>query len=161
MLEIVLNKVNKNFGNKQLLKNVSFEIKTNERVALIGQNGCGKTTILKMIAKEENISSGDIFIRKDAKVGILTQQPDPKLYDFIVKDILYSAFEKVNKLKEKLDIEEEKLSSTTDKELEKAIERYTKLQEEYIRLGGYEIDSKIPANGDQEDLYLTPWCLDG
>ena len=143
MLEIVLNKVSKNFGNKNLLKNVSFEIKTNERVALIGQNGCGKTTILKMIAKEENVSDGDIFIRKDAKVGILTQQPDPQLSNFVVKDILYNAFDKINKLKEKLDIEEKRLYTLTDKELEKSIEKYTRLQDEYIRLGGYEIDSKI------------------
>lgn len=143
MLEIVLNKLSKNFGNKQLLKNISFEIKTNERVALIGQNGCGKTTILKMIAKEENPTSGDVFIRKDAKVGILTQQPDPRLYDYVVKDILYNSFEKINKLKERLDNEEQKMYTTIDKELEKAIEKYTKLQEEYIRLGGYEIDSKI------------------
>lgn len=143
MLEIVLNKVSKNFGNKNLLKNVSFEIKTSERVALIGQNGCGKTTILKMIAKEENVSDGDIFIRKDAKVGILTQQPDPQLSNFVVKDILYNAFDKINKLKEKLDIEEKRLYTLTDKELEKSIEKYTRLQDEYIRLGGYEIDSKI------------------
>lgn len=143
MLEIVLNKVSKNFGNKNLLKNVSFEIKTNERVALIGQNGCGKTTILKMSAKEENVSNGDIFIRKDAKVGILTQQPDPQLSNFVVKDILYNTFDKINKLKEKLDIEEKRLYTLTDKELEKSIEKYTRLQDEYIRLGGYEIDSKI------------------
>ena len=45
MLEIVLNKISKNYGNKKILKNINFEIKTNEKVALIGQNGCGKTTI--------------------------------------------------------------------------------------------------------------------
>ena len=49
MIEIGLNKVNKNFGFNKLLTDVSFEIKTNERVALIGSNGCGKTTTLKMI----------------------------------------------------------------------------------------------------------------
>ena len=143
MLEIVLNKLSKSFGNKQLLKNINFEIKTNERVALIGQNGCGKTTILKMIAKEDNPTSGDIFIRKDARVGILTQQPDSRLNDYIVKDILYNSFSNINKLKEKLDNEEQKMYTTTDKELEKSIEKYTKLQEEYIKLGGYEVDSKI------------------
>ena len=64
MLEIVLNKVSKNYGNKIVLKNINFEIKTKERVALIGQNGCGKTTIFKMILNEEKPTTGDIFIKK-------------------------------------------------------------------------------------------------
>ena len=42
MIELGINKVSKQFGNKKVLKDISFEIKTNEKVALIGQNGCGK-----------------------------------------------------------------------------------------------------------------------
>lgn len=143
MLEIVLNKINKSYGNKQVLKNINFEIKTNEHVALIGQNGCGKTTILKMIGKVENPTSGDIFIRKDASIGILTQQPNPKLNDIKVEEIINSSFTEILNIKEKLKVEEEKMLSAKDKELEKAILKYTKLQDEFIRLGGYEIESKI------------------
>ena len=70
MLEIVLNKISKNYGNKKILKNINFEIKTNEKVALIGQNGCGKTTIFKLILKEETPTSGNVFINKDSKINI-------------------------------------------------------------------------------------------
>ena len=84
MLEIVFNNVCKNFGNKKLLNDINLEIKTGEKIGLIGPNGCGKTTILKMIMKEENQTSGDIFIRKDATIGFLSQYPDVKLNDYLV-----------------------------------------------------------------------------
>ena len=90
MLEIVLNNVSKNYGNKQILRKVNFEIKTNEKVALIGPNGCGKTTILRMISKIENPTSGEVFTRKDAKIEILSQYPDSSLDELIVKDIILS-----------------------------------------------------------------------
>ena len=57
MIEISFNKVNKSFGFGNILENLNFEIKTNEKIALIGQNGCGKSTILKLINKEELPSS--------------------------------------------------------------------------------------------------------
>ena len=143
MIEIGLNKVEKSFGNKKVLKNISFEVKTNEKVALIGQNGSGKTTLLKLISKEDNPTSGEITIRKDATIAVLEQKPKVEWNNIIVKDILYSSFEKINELEKKLKIEEEKLSTATDKDLEKVIKRYTNLQEEFISLGGYEINSKV------------------
>lgn len=143
MLEIVLNKLKKNFGNKEVLKEISFEIKTGEHVAIIGQNGCGKSTILKLISKEETPNSGDVFIRKDATIGILTQQPKVELNEFTVTEILYSSFKKINELKEKLDQEEKRMLTATGKDLEKAINKYSKLQEEFIAIGGYEVASKV------------------
>ena len=143
MLEIVCNKVNKNFGNKEVLKDINFEIKTNEKIALIGQNGCGKTTLLKLIAKNDTPTSGDIFVRKDASIGILTQQPNNEWNEQLVKDIIYSSLTDINILKEKLKQEEEKMLNSTDDKLNKCIEKYTKLQDEFIKIGGYEIDSKI------------------
>lgn len=143
MIEIGLNKLSKSFGNKQVLKEVSFEVKTGEHVALIGQNGCGKTTILKLISKEESPTSGDIFIRKDATIGVLEQKPKVEWFELIVEDILYSSFKKVNELQEKLKVEEEKLSTTEGEALDRAINRYTKLQDEFIRIGGYEVTSKV------------------
>ena len=143
MLEIVFNNVCKNFGNKKLLNDINLEIKTGEKIGLIGPNGCGKTTILKMIMKEENQTSGDIFIRKDATIGFLSQYPDVKLNDYLVKEILIDSFDKVNELKRKLLEEEKNLYLYTDEKLEKCIARYTRIQEEYMNAGGYEVDSKI------------------
>ena len=143
MLEVVLNKVSKNYGNKIVLKNINFEIKTKERVALIGQNGCGKTTIFKMILNEEKPTTGDIFIKKNSKVGFLSQYPNESLSDEIVEDIIYSSFIELNRLKENMEKEEKLMSKLSGKELEKSIIRYTNIQEKYISMGGYEINSKV------------------
>lgn len=141
MLEIVLNKVSKNFGNKQVLRNVNIEVKTNEKVALIGPNGCGKTTILRLIAKEENPTTGEVFTRKNAKIGVLEQYPREELQGQKVKEIIHSSFQEINELKERMEKEEKKLYEAID--LEKTIVRYTRLQEEFQHLGGYEVESKI------------------
>ena len=73
MIEIELNNVKKNYGLKNVLDGVSFEIKTGEKVALIGENGSGKSTILKIIAKEEKQDFGTINIRKESNIGYLKQ----------------------------------------------------------------------------------------
>lgn len=143
MLEIVLNNINKSFGSKQVLKNINFEIKTNERVALIGPNGCGKTTILKMINKEDNPTSGDIFIRKGAKVEMLSQYPREYLNNYKVNDIIYDSFKEIIEMDTKLkNIENEMMNATGDK-LNKLINKYSALQEKFINIGGYEMNSKV------------------
>ena len=57
MIEIELNNIKKNYGLKNVLDGVSFEIKTGEKIALIGDNGSGKSTILKIISGEEKADS--------------------------------------------------------------------------------------------------------
>lgn len=143
MLEISFNKVSKNYGEKVVLKNINIECKTNDHIALIGSNGCGKSTILKLIAKIENPSSGDVFIRKEASIGLLTQQPNPDWYPYTVKEIIQDSFPEINQLKEKLKKEEEKLGKLTGEELEKEVIKYSNLQEKMIEIGGYEVETKI------------------
>ena len=76
MIEISLNNVKKSFGFKNILNGLNIEIKTGERVSIIGENGSGKTTILNIINSIENIDDGNIAIRKGAKIGYLNQQPE-------------------------------------------------------------------------------------
>ena len=143
MLEIVLNKISKNYGNKKVIKNVNLEIKTKDRVALSGPNGCGKTTILKMIMKEEIPTKGEVYISKNRKIGFLSQYSDESLSNEVVKNIIYSSFKEINKLKEKLNNAENDMYNLDGKDLEKSIIKYTSIQEKYISIGGYEIDSKV------------------
>ena len=89
MIEISLNNVKKSFGFKNILNGLNIEIKTGERVSIIGENGSGKTTILNIINSIENIDDGNIAIRKGAKIGYLNQQPENIYSNKIVKDILY------------------------------------------------------------------------
>ena len=66
MIEIELNNIKKNYGLKNVLDGVSFEIKTGERIALIGDNGSGKSTILKIISGDI-LLSGDVCINEYEK----------------------------------------------------------------------------------------------
>lgn len=143
MLEIGLSKIVKNYGSNNILKDVSFDIKTGERVALIGSNGCGKTTILKIIMGIENIDGGVVSIRKNSKIGFLTQVPEEISDSVTVKDVIYKNLKPILDIKERLKEYELKMNDSTDKELEKIIYSYSSLQEKFISLGGYEIDSKV------------------
>ena len=135
MIEININKLEKNYGFNKLLKNFNLEVKTNEIVALVGSNGCGKSTILNIISGIETPTSGTVAIRKEAKIGYLKQELES--YDSTVNDLLYKQFDKVYELEKKLKKLEKNLED------EKILFKYIKLQEEYMRLSGYEIDEKI------------------
>ena len=98
MIECNINNITKLFGDTLIFENISFDIKTNERIGLIGPNGCGKTTIMKIIKGEEHANIGNVTFRKGTKLGYLDQIPlfsDDKL----VIEILQDAFEEVYKLK--------------------------------------------------------------
>ena len=115
-----------------------------ERVALIGQNGCGKSTILKIISGQESIDSGTINIRKGATLGVLNQIYENEKEDILVKDFLYESFRDVFEIEQKLKSIEEKMSIEQNTDvLNELMGKYGKLQEKYILLGGYEIQEKF------------------
>ncbi len=66
----------KSFGDNLLFENISFGISDNQRVALIAKNGTGKTTLLNILAGNEDYDSGNISFRRDLRVGYLEQDPD-------------------------------------------------------------------------------------
>lgn len=143
MIEIGVSNITKNYGFKNLFDNINFEIKTNEKVALIGSNGCGKTTLLKMISGLENPDGGSIAIRNKRTIGLLSQIPNQESDDVTVKDILYRGIKDIINLKEKLQELEHKMASINNNELDRILNKYGKLQEEFINIGGYEITEKI------------------
>ena len=95
MIEISINNAEKSFGFKKILDGFALEATTGERIALIGPNGCGKTTLFKIIAGEENLDKGMVSTRKGASIGLLSQMP-PKVTDEVtVKDILLRSFKNI------------------------------------------------------------------
>lgn len=143
MIEISINNAEKSFGFKKILDGFALEATTGERIALIGPNGCGKTTLFKIIAGEENLDKGMVSTRKGASIGLLSQMP-PKVTDEVtVKDILLRSFKNIFELEKKLREYEEKLASVPSDKLESILNMYGRLQEEFTNLGGYEIDEKV------------------
>ena len=144
MIEIELNKIKKNYGLKNILDGFSLELKTGERVALIGQNGSGKSTILKIIAKQESVDSGTINIRNGAKIGILNQIYENEKEDISVEKFLYKSFEEILKVEKKLNKLETQMSTEVNADkLEKIINEYGRMQERFSLMGGYEIQERF------------------
>ena len=76
MVYLQVENLTKSFGDRLLFENISFGIDQGQRVALIAQNGTGKTTLLNLLTGRESQDSGTIIYRRDIRVGCLTQDPD-------------------------------------------------------------------------------------
>lgn len=142
MIEIELNNIKKNYGLKNVLDGASFEIKTGEKIALIGDNGSGKSTILKIISGEEKADSGKVNIRKEAEIGYLKQVYPNENDSIVVEEYLKRSFKKYFDMEKRLK-ELEVLMLDENQNIENLIKRYGRLQEEYITLGGYELEEKF------------------
>ena len=138
---ITLTHFQKQFGNKVLFKDCSFQIGVRDRIGLIGPNGSGKTTLFRMILGEDSIDNGDLRIAKGVKVGYLPQEVISLKGDNVLEEVLKGAAG-ITSLQDKMKILEEELSSIKNpKEQEKLAKEYGKLQERYTILGGYSLEA--------------------
>ncbi len=119
------NQVGKVMGGNQVLKRVRFEISSGDRVGLTGPNGCGKTTLLRLLAGVERVDEGEIFIRKGARVGYLEQIPDADPAA-TVSDVLRLSFRELFRLEEKMERLTEQMADPGlgESELERVLQRY-------------------------------------
>jgi len=142
MIELALKEIEKYFGGNSIFSNITFEVQMGGRVGLIGRNGCGKTTVFKIIAGIENLDKGSISIKKNSTIGYLHQIPDyPE--KFKVVDVLKIAFQIQYEINSKLKILEANMSSLKGNELEYELRKYGELNELYEAKGGYEIEEKM------------------
>ena len=141
MIEIGMHKIYKNFGYKQVLKDINFEILTGDRVGIVGKNGSGKSTVFKMIMKKEFPDTGNITIRKQATIGYLEQIPTISDNDITVKDMLMSSFFEIHAIEQRMRaLEQDMMHNNVD---EAILNKYAKIQDQYIALGGYEVEEKL------------------
>lgn len=144
MIEIELNNIIKNYGLKNVLNGMNLTLKTGEKAALIGCNGAGKSTVLKIIMKQENISAGTINIRKNATIGMLRQiyeyeETNPNVYTFLQRSFEHF-FELETKLKK---LENEMSYEKDDEKMSELLQKYGNVQQKYIQMGGYDIQEKF------------------
>ncbi|HCC07941.1 MAG TPA: ABC transporter ATP-binding protein [Clostridiales bacterium] len=142
MLAIETKNLQKYYGVNKILSDVSFQINEKEKVGFVGQNGCGKTTLFKMITGIEDYKDGNLIIKKGLTVGYLDQIPN---YDenYKVIDVLNMAFLYVHKLNKQMKQIEHEMSVLKDKELEIAIKKYADIQNNFEAKDGYKTEESI------------------
>ncbi|ROR23870.1 ATPase subunit of ABC transporter with duplicated ATPase domains [Mobilisporobacter senegalensis] len=136
---ISLQNIKQSFAASSIFNGVSLEINENERVGIIGGNGTGKTTLLKIIAGILKPEEGFVSWKKDTTIGFLQQIPEFE-DDLSIYEIMNTSFDdliEINKCMKELEF---KLQNDYSEEI---LKRYGNCQEEYIKKGGYEIESKI------------------
>lgn len=136
------NNLKKSYGADVIFDNVSFDLKEGEVVGLLGRNGTGKSTLLKILKGLETPDSGNIQFFKKCSMGYLEQIPEYP--NMTVQDVLYLPFEKVMSIeKDMRAIEGLLATSLNENDMNKLLEKYGRLQEAFDKNNGYSISSKV------------------
>ena len=121
---------------ENLLDGLTFEIQEGERVAILGRNGCGKTTLLKILTGEMDYDDGEVYVNPNKRLGLISQIPHfPE--GFLVEDVLHSAFADLWNIRMRMEAIEKQMQSGSDSEL---LREYDRLTAAFQTGGGYETD---------------------
>ena len=132
----------KSFGDHLIVKDGSFHIEEKEKAALIGINGAGKTTILRMIIGEEPLDGGDVILRKGKTIGYLAQHSKTSLGSTIFEEVSIAKEEVIALEKEIRDIEQELKLLSPSKQVER-LNTYHRLVADFEYKNGYAYKSEI------------------
>ncbi len=151
MIDISVKNLTKFFViGENLLDGLTFEIQEGERVAILGRNGCGKTTLFNILTGQMDYDSGEVFVNPHKRLGLISQIPRfPAGYT--VENVLRSAFDSLYSIKRKMEILEKEMASGATQE---QLRQYDDLSNRYQSGGGYTIDVEVDkiCNG----LGITP-----
>ncbi len=137
-----LEKISKIYPTGEVLKDVNWEVKAGERVGLVGVNGAGKTTQLKIIMGETEPTTGEVVRPSALKVSCLSQEfdVDPNLS---VRQELWRVFKKANEVHKNLEKIQKEMETASPEELDKLIHKLDRYQQEFEAEDGYQLDTKI------------------
>ena len=151
MVDIQVKNLTKFFTiGENLLEGLSFEIQEGERVAILGRNGCGKTTLFKILTGEMDYDDGEVYVNPAKRLGLISQIPKFP-WGYTVEDVLRSAYTDILAAKRKMEILElAMMNGATDEQLKE----YDNLVARFTAGGGYEMDVEVDkiCNG----LAITP-----
>ena len=151
MVDISVKNLSKFFViGENLLQDLSFDIQEGECVAILGRNGCGKTTLFKILTGEMDYDQGEVYVNPNKKLGLISQIPKfPQGYT--VEDVLRSAFAVLTATKRKMETLEAAMAQGATQE---QLREYDTLVNRFQSGGGYEMDVDVDkiCNG----LGITP-----
>ncbi|MCB9365381.1 MAG: ABC-F family ATP-binding cassette domain-containing protein [Flavobacteriales bacterium] len=140
-----INELTVNFGERYLFNKVSFLINKQDRIGLVGKNGAGKSTMLKVIAGEYVADEGNVSFPADFTFGYLPQDMD-FVHGRTVLEETKLVFEEVNKINDKIEEINHQLATRTDYESEEYLDLLNHLNDYNERLqfiGGFNVDGEI------------------
>ncbi len=140
MIDISVSGIEKEFevGNK-ILNGLTFQVDTGERVGLLGPNGCGKTTLLRILTGAVSPDRGEVIIAPGKRLGLISQIP---VYPegFTVEDVLDTAFAPLRAMEEEMESLSERMAAGED--TAGLLSRYDKLAAAFQSGGGYETETR-------------------
>ena len=136
---VTINSITKRYDPEIILDNISVAIAPGDRIGLIGRNGCGKTTLLKIIAGLLTDIKGDVVVAKGVRIGYLSQEPELER-DCTLRQELLNVFEERLALEDQMLMLAEQMESQETPQL---LQEYSRLQEKHERLGGYDYEHRI------------------
>ena len=144
MLEIGMHGVIKNFGFKNVLSGVDMEIMTGDRVGLVGRNGTGKSTILRIIAGEETANEGVVAVRRGASIGYLEQIPRLMERDATTREAMMAPFAQLSQIERRMRALEADMAAQADHDaLDRVMRQYAHQQGLFESLDGYAVEERF------------------
>jgi ATP-binding cassette, subfamily F, member 3 len=160
---ITVSSLSKSFGAEDLFSGVTFSIAKGARFALVGPNGIGKTTLLRILVGQEEPSGGTITRTKHLRIGYLSQEADFEL-NGVLWDVCLEPFADLIRMQGELEKLEAEMSDPSKRE--QALTRYGTVQHDFERRGGYvyQIQIKQVLTGlgfDPNDFHMSLDHLSG
>ena len=140
MIDISVKNLKKFFViGENLLEDVSFEIQEGERVAILGRNGCGKTTLFKILTGQMDYDEGQVYVNPQKRLGLISQIPVFPV-GYTVEDVLRSAYRELHAIRNRMEkLEAEMSEGATEEQLKE----YDALVNRFQSGGGYEMDVEL------------------